>query len=404
MVRLYRNYQDPLQISNSNLGSSGCRTVFRIPKGVNVNPKSIRIVNLSFNCDAAGNKFNGTYGVYEPITYVQIRTASGDEISECRNVAELMQLLNVCGITNDYLDCVYSLESGVCCSMSIDSATQNQSFRRSMGNRLYVNKGNYKLEFTKMLPVLNSLPDVMDCGFEIIIEWGSTFANAPNTTLASCVLQYDELLDYKHTNTAQKIVHTEWLPERLYFNKPAANAGFNTQSIRFLSFTGRTVDRLLMNVQDAETGYPVILEDYNGQAANYNWFFNGQQYIPLSGLTSNQFQLKKFTDYMGKVVFPYNHLYVQAPALIRAIDDPSVQDVLPTPDPGEGDGETSFAGILSPIALSLGGLKIQELQFQITAYQDDTQTTQPDCYVFLWGEVLKTLSISSDGNVLSEFV
>jgi hypothetical protein len=397
MPHIYRNYIDPLSFPNKTVGNSGCRVVWRIPKGNNVIPESIKVVNLSFSTTTPGAKFNGSYGVYEPLSYVLLRTANGQEISECRNPAELARILNTTETTNDYVDGVYSLESGNAVSMSIDPNTQLQTFRRAMTNSLKINQGYYKIELSRLLPVIKSMPDVWNAGFEVILEFGNTFAYCANCSIASIVLEYDELQDYKHSEKVSKFMFNEWLPEKLYWT--AGGFGFTNNQLRFLTFYGRTINRFLMYKVDATDNLPVLLQGAGTQPVSENLYLNGQQFYPLLSAVDG-YRQRKCAEFLGGMVFPYNHL-INTNGGITLADEPSIYDVLV--------GETGNFGINNSDAVlnvschKLNGLRVEELVLQISA-DNALNNTYPAMYIYVWGETMKIGQVNENGDFECQFV
>lgn len=406
MPHIYRNYVDPLSFPSRLCGDSGCRVVWRVPKGVPVIPTSIKVVNLSFTSPAPNNHFNSGYGVYEPLSYILIRTANGQEISECRNPAELARVLNCCGVTNDYIDGVQALENGAALSMSIDTATQLQTFRRALSERLCVNQGLYKIELDKLLPVMHAMDDVMTCGFEIVMEFGNEFKYAAGTSINSIVLQYDELQDYKHTSKASKVVFKEWLPEKLYWVGAPTNGGMNTNQLRFLTYYGRSIDRMLMYTTDAADNNPILLSGDQAQAATQsaamNLFLNGQQYLPLLGLTAGQYQIRKAAEFLGGMVFPYNHL-INAADNVTDSDEPSVKDVLTGFTTPEGFNNSD--AVLNVAVHKLNGFRIKDLVLQLTGYNSANEENNlfPNLNIYCWGECLKVGHFNTNGDFECEF-
>jgi hypothetical protein len=415
MVHIYRNYIDPLALPSVNVGSPSCRVVFRIPKGQAVIPSSIKVVNLSFSNGSSPsgieNKFNASYGVYEPLSYLLLRT-SGDQISECRNPQDLARIMNCTGMTNDYIDGVYSLESGASTAMSIDTQTQLQTFRRALTNRQYVTQGYYKMEFNRLLPVLDAMPEIMDCGFELTIEMANSFKYADGVSLASIVLQYDELRDYKHTAKAEKINFMEWLPEKVTLPAQLSNDTMVAPQTRLLTYYGRTVDKLLMYLVDAAEEDPILLSGNpdiglaNPDAINL--YINGQQFYPLLGLVNGYKQMQT-AELLGGMVFPYNHLINTAATNGEnyASDEPSVGDVLigginTDTDTANGDN------VLNVVAFKLGGYTVKDLVLQISAYANaealPANQTYPALSVYMWGQCIKTGAFDANGNFVCEYV
>jgi hypothetical protein len=397
MPHIYRNYIDPLSFPNKTVGNSGCRVVWRIPKGNNVIPESIKVVNLSFTTTTEGNKFNGSYGVYEPLSYVLIRTANGQEISECRNPAELMRILNTTETTNDYVDGVYSLESGNAVSMSIDPNTQLQTFRRAMSNNLKVNQGYYKIELSRLLPVIKSMPDVWNAGFEIILEFGGTFAYCSECAIASIVLQYDELQDYKHSEKVSKFMFNEWLPEKLYWS--GGGVGYTNNQLRFLTFYGRTINRFLMYKVDVADGLPILLQgDGDDKTVSENLYLNGSQFYPLLGLTEG-YRQRKCAEFLGGMVFPYNHL-INTNGGITLADEPSIYDVLVG---NTDDGVNNNDAVLNVSCHKLNNLRVEELVLQLSAFRLNS-AQYPDMYIYVWGETMKMGQVNENGDFECQFV
>jgi hypothetical protein len=253
---------------------------------------------------------------------------------------------------------------------------------------------------------MHAMDDVMTCGFEIVMEFGNEFKYAAGTSINSIVLQYDELQDYKHTTKESKLVFKEWLPEKLYWIGPSTNGTMNTNQLIFLTYYGRSIDRMLMYITDTADNNPVLLSGDQAQAgiqsASMNLFLNGQQYYPLLGLTSAQYQIRKASEFLGGMVFPYNHL-INAANNITDADEASVSDVLTGSTTSEGFNNSD--AVLNVAVHKLNGFRVKEFVLQLTGYNSANEENNlfPNLNIYCWGECLKVGHFNTNGDFECEF-
>lgn len=408
MVKVIRQYLDPLSFPNTTPGNPSCRVLFRINKGQKVIPTSIKCVNFGFNCVNGQNRLNGQRGVWECVSRVEIRNGlTGELLQECRNVAQFMEVLNTMGMTNAKADGIRAYESGNAVALSIDNSSGLQSMRHAMANRLTLDNNYFGLTFEKVLPILSAMPEVIDCGVDLLIEFGNAFKFAPGATISGIVLQFDEVVDAPSMKTSGKFVYTEILPERLYIPS-GPNAGvLNINNYRFLTFSDRAVDKLLLNIHRVTDDVPHILEN---QALNL--FLGGSQFVSLTGMTGGGMQQRLLSGHLGGMVYPYNHLIIPGTteptdstpqsATQYIADDPSVADVLKPNSADTGSLQTGNH-VLNALCFNMEGLRCEDLILQIQAKQSDDSTSYPDLYCYMFGQVLKE-GVLDEGKFKSQYL
>jgi hypothetical protein len=250
------------------------------------------------------------------------------------------------------------------------------------------------------------MPAVVDCGIDLLIEFGNAFKFAGGATISSIVLQFDEVVDAPGVKGSGKFVFTEYLPERLYIPAGPNSGVLNINNYRFLTFSGRAVDKLIMNVHRVTDDVPHILEN---QAINL--FLGGAQYVALTGMTNGGMQQRLLSSQLGGLVYPGNHLIIPGAteptgATIQTAqylaDDPSVADVLRANSTGVSDLQTGNH-VLNALCFNMEGLRCEDLILQIQAKQSDDDTAYPDCYIYMFGSVLKE-GVLDEGRFKSQYL
>jgi hypothetical protein len=136
--------------------------------------------------------------------------------------------------------------------------------------------------------------------------------------------------------------------------------------------------------------------------AQYNWYLNGAQYSPLTGLLSGANQYSDVARFLRGFVFPQNHLT----NMDSAMDDTSVADIL---QPSTSSATYGGSNWLNVLAFKFGGMKWEDLMFQINAYNNtyvdaDTPRNLPALNIWVQGLVNKVGVLRADGDFEVAFV
>ena len=375
------------------------KTVFRIPSGGKLIMPELRVCNFGVTTGgtADGNEtFNYGQGIYALIRNVRLYS-NNILIDQCQDCAKYLVLKNLNSTTNY----CYDVKQRTLCS---NVNMQDEYFAGFTGLKPIINKLIGRLDLSDVLNFLSAVPMLYNMPeLRVEIEYNTdvtdifstdgesrdedfTFAVNQPTMLYTQEMDDGKVAEAKG-DMPKNVAWFAW--EREYIQGLPQQLSVP----RVRAFDSKFVDKLVVQKLWYDlpgVGQPLVLNERLGPGSSkalggekINYIINGSKQLMFNGHDTAARRNAQVNDLLGPLVIPFNTWNIMAEPVTNNIMFPSMSDL---------------NGALSWDAISVGKV-VNRLDLEFF-YNDNTIAAGDRVDVWVWGAVLKFMTITDKGQIV----
>lgn len=379
--------------------SSNERTFFRIPQGLKFYANKVRLLNFNILNNNSQPIYFGPRGIYQIIKKISFLSIAGSEIDFLSNM-DIMAIKMLHLANSSQYSLARELMQNMCVSVTAPSMSQlelTEAQGKADGTKIQA-----YIDLTFALGFLRA-SRLLDSGYTISIEFetdervhgipgGYTFSTFP-------ALALDECLTGEPADSADSVVYTTIISDRLYINPTAATDGnINQTQVRLNSFFNQYISNFYYYLDyDCKTNSarnPYHLAR-SAPAEELSLVVDGRKILMYKGVDTPARKGAMLHDFSGEFCLPGVAPYYWG-----------VGDTLPLAvDPSGVSGEWGLVNPNTKVIMngvySYGCIKMEQfIQIDLAVYYNYLVTGTPSinepAYLNTMAEVLRSYNKQTD--------